>query len=434
MKYEIERQKGTVNFKFTVSQDSWEDAKEQAYQQNKKKYAVNGFRKGKVPKKIIEKYYGEGVFFDDAFNIVASKGYSNALQENLDVYPVDEPQVGEDLDITEDNGIKFSLSVTTKPEVKLGDYKGIKIDKVEYNVTSEDIDKELESVRERNSRLVKVEDREVKDGDTVNLDYSGSVDGVKFDGGTAEKQTLIIGSNSFIPGFEEQMIGIKIGEEKDLKVKFPEDYHAEELKGKEAIFHVKVNEISFKELPELNDEFAKDVSKFDTLDEYKKDIEAKKKEQNEKNADNENKNNLVDAIVEKAEVEIPKCMIDSEVDYMLQDFEYRLMYMYQGMKIDDYFKYTGSSKEKFKEERQDDAKKAVKTRLVLESIIKAEDVTATDAEVDEKIKKIAESGGKDFDEYRKGFEQRRIDQLKNEIVFEKLMDFLVANNTLATKK
>lgn len=434
MKYEIERSKGEVKISFTADGEEWEKEVQNAYNKNKFKYSVPGFRKGKIPRKVLETHYGAGIFFDDAFNAVASKGYAQALGENQDIIPVDEPKVDiQEFIAKEGDRLKFSMVVTVKPEVTLGDYKGLKVPKAEYPVAKKDVDDEINAARERASRTVKVEDRAVQSGDTVVLDYSGSVDGKKFDGGTAEKQNLVIGSNSFIPGFEDQMIGMKIGETKDLNVKFPDDYHAEELKGKDAVFTVTVHEISVKELPELNDEFAKDVSSCETLDEYRKSIEKRLTEQNENRADAENKNKMVEMIAENAKVDIPECMVEEELDYMLRDFEYRLSYMYGGMKIDDYFKYTGSSREDFKKDRRDEALKAVKTRLVLQEIIKAEKIEVTDADVDEQLKKNAEIAQKPLEEYKKSVSEHNIEHVRNDLLVKKTLDTLVSLNTFEKK-
>ncbi len=433
MKYEIERLKGEVKATVTMSAEEWDINVENAYNKTKHKYAVPGFRKGKVPKKVIEKNYGAGVFFDDAFNAAASESYGKILDENADIVPVDSPKVDIKKFPDEGKGFEYVITVTTMPEVKLGQYKGLEIEKSDYPVTEADIDNEIKSAQERASRLVKVTDRDVKDGDTVNLDYSGSVNGVKFDGGTAEKQTLVIGSNSFIPGFEEQMIGMKIGETKDLKVKFPDEYHSEELKGKDAVFTVTVNEISVKELPALDDTFAKDTSKFDTFAEYKADVEARLKSQNESKADNENKNRIIETVAANASVDVPDCMIEEELDYMLKDFEYRLMYMYQGMKLEDYFKYTNSSAEDFKKERRSDAEKSVKTRLVMQQIVKDEKLEVSEADLDEQIKKVAENSGKGFDDYKATLNDQRIAGMKNDILVNKMFDMLNSANIFKVK-
>ena len=435
MKYEIERLKGEVKISFTVDSAEWEREVQNAYNKNKFKYSVAGFRKGKVPRKVLENYYGAGIFFDDAFNAVASQGYMQVLTENTDLMPVDEPKVDIDKFIEKDgDSLVFTMTVTLKPEVTLGAYKGLTIPKAEYPVTDKDVEADLNQARERASRMVKVEDRPVQNGDSVVLDYSGSVDGVKFDGGTAEKQNLVIGSGSFIPGFEEQMIGMKIGETKDLNVKFPDDYHAEELKGKNAVFTVTVHEINVKELPELNDEFAKDVSSFDTLEEYKKSIKERLTEQNNNRADSENKTKMIETITENATVDIPDCMVEEELDYMLKDFENRLMQIYGGMKIEDYFKYTNSSVEDFKKDRRDEALKSVKTRLVLQEVIKAEKIEVTDEDVDERIKKIAENVGKPFEEYKQTVNAHTVEHIKSDVLIQKTLDTLAAANTFEKAK
>lgn len=427
MKYEIEKLKDSVKINFTVPVAEWNEEMNAAYLKTKGKYNIPGFRKGHAPRKVIENAYGASVFFDDAFNSAASKGYSKALTENLEIFPVDEPKV--DIQDFNETEMKFSMTVVVKPEVKLGQYKGIKIPKVEYNVTKADVDAELESALVKASREVNVTDRVVANGDIVILDYSGSVDNVKFNGGTAEKQTLIIGSNSFIPGFEDQMVGMNIGETKDLNVKFPDEYQAEELKGKNAVFTVTVHEIKVKEKPKADDEFAKDTSKFETLKDYIADIEARLKKTNEHKAEVENKNKMVETVCESFEVEIPQCMIDSELDYMLSDFEYRLSYMYQGMKLDDYFKYTGSSRDDFKKERAEDAKKAVKTRLALESIIKEEKIEPSEQDVDAKLTEVAASANKSLEEYKKQVNKEQLSYIKNDILMNKVLEFLTNANT-----
>lgn len=434
MKYEIEKLKGAVKATVSIDEKEWDLELESAYNKTKYKYALPGFRKGKAPRRVIEKNYGEGVFFEDAFNESASKSYRTVLEQNADIIPVDSPKL-DIIDFPEkDKALKYSLTITVMPEVTLGEYKGLEIQKAEYPVNKEDIQNEIKTALEKAAKLVKVTDRAVLDGDTVNLDYSGSVNGVKFDGGTAAGQTLIIGSNSFIPGFENQIIGMNTGEVKDISVKFPEDYHAEELKGKDAVFNVKVNEISIKELPALDDAFAKEVSQFETYAEYKADVEKILKERNDSRADNENKNNIVEAITKNAKIDIPDCMINEEIEYMLQDFEYRLMYMYQGMKLDDYFKYTNSSREDFKKQRRDEAAKNVKTRLVMQAIVKKEDLKVTDEDLDAQIKKVAETSRKSFDEYKASLSDQSIAGMKNDILVNKMFDMLLENNSLVKAK
>ena len=430
MNYTIEESKGEVKISFTLDAKEWDDSLNKAYIKNKSRFNIPGFRKGHATRKMIEKMYGEGVFFDDAFNDAFYEAYSKALGEHEEIFPVDDPKV--DIDGIDENGVKFHAVVTVKPEVTLGEYKGIKVDKVEYNVTADDVNAEIDRARKQASR--KVEGRAVENGDIVNLDYSGSVDGVKFEGGTASNQELTIGSHAFIPGFEEQMVGMTVGETRDLNVPFPTDYHAKELAGKDSVFTVTVNKILKEEMPELNDEFAKDVSKFDTLAEYKADVEKRLQEGNDRRANAENENALIEAVTATSSVEIPQCMIDSQIDYLVRDMEYRLMYMYQGMKLEDYLKYTGSNMEELRKSKAEEAKRDVKIRLVLEAIVKAENLDVTDAELDAELARIAESAGKSVEEYRKGVDDRQLSYIKNDLLMKKLIEFLKANNTFEVKK
>lgn len=432
MNYTIEESKGEVKISFTLDAKEWDDSLNKAYIKNKSRFNIPGFRKGHATRKMIEKMYGEGVFFDDAFNDAFYEAYSKALGEHEEIFPVDDPKV--DIDGIDENGVKFHAVVTVKPEVTLGEYKGIKVDKVEYNVTADDVNAEIDRARKQASRKVEVEGRAVENGDIVNLDYSGSVDGVKFEGGTASNQELTIGSHAFIPGFEEQMVGMTVGETRDLNVPFPTDYHAKELAGKDSVFTVTVNKILKEEMPELNDEFAKDVSKFDTLAEYKADVEKRLQEGNDRRANAENENALIEAVTATSSVEIPQCMIDSQIDYLVRDMEYRLMYMYQGMKLEDYLKYTGSNMEELRKSKAEEAKHDVKIRLVLEAIVKAENLDVTDAELDAELARIAESAGKSVEEYRKGVDDRQLSYIKNDLLMKKLIEFLKANNTFEVKK
>lgn len=432
MNYNIEEKKGEVKIDFELNAKEWDDAVNKAYLKNKSKYTIPGFRKGQAPRKMIEAMYGAGVFFDDAFNNAFYDSYQKALEEHEEVYPVDEPKV--DIQSLDENGVKFNAVVTVKPQVKLGDYKGIKLEKIEYNVTAGDVKAELNRMREQASRRVEVKDRAVKDGDIVKLDYSGSINGEKFDGGTATDQELVIGSNTFIPGFESQMIGMNIGETKDITVTFPKDYHAADLAGKDAVFTVTVKGITEKQLPELDDAFAKDVSKFDTLADYKADIKKRLTEQNQNKAKIENQNAIVQKVTDNAEVDIPQCMIDRETDYIIEDMKQRLAYMYGGLKFEDYLKYTGSSEEQFRKDRAKEAANNVKTRLTVEAIVKAENIEVTDAEVDEALAKMAESVKKTPEEYKKTVSPQQLNYIKSDILMKKLLDFLMENNTFEKKE
>ena len=424
MKYEVEKLQGEVKITVALTAEDWDAQLNKAYLKEKGKINIPGFRKGQAPRKMIERMYGPSVFFDEAFNSAINDGYTKALDENVDIFPVDSPRLDEE-SIDMKDGLKFTLTVTVKPEVTLGDYKGIKIEKVEYTVTAKNVNEELKKAQEQASRKVEVTDRAVQDGDTVTLDSKGVADGVAFEGGTAENQELVIGSNTFIPGFEAQMIGMAIGETKDLNVTFPEQYHAENLKGKPAVFTVTVKKIEAKELPEINDEFAKNVSKFETLDEYKADIKANLKKQNEERADRENENALITKIMDNATVEIPACMIEKQLDYIVRETEYQLSYMYRGLKFEDYLKYTGMTMEDFRKQNEERANKEVKSQLVFEAIIKAENITVADEQVEAELAKLPE-GGKKVD-------PRQLDYIKNDILMTNLINFLKENNTFEKK-
>ncbi len=429
MNYQVEKKEGSVKFTFTVSHDEWESEIEQTYLKTKGKYSVPGFRKGHATRKMIENFYGQSVFFDDAINNCVRKGYSKALDENEDIFPVDEPQV--DIAKFDDKELVFTVEVVVKPEVQLGKYTGIKLDKVEYTVKQSDVKAELERARERLSRNEEVSDRALKNGDTANIDYSGSVDGVKFVGGTAEKQDLVIGSKTFIPGFEEQLIGMNVGDSKDITVKFPEEYHAKDLAGKDAVFAVKLNSITVKVLPELNDAFAQEASKFDTLDEYKEDIKKTLTENAKARAEAENENNLIKAIVDDAKVEIPDAMIETQLDYIVQDFSYRLSYAYRGMKFEDYLKYSGTTMEEFRKDRREEALNTVKTRLTLEAVIKAANIEVSQEDLEAKVKELADQTKKSVEEVKAS---GQLPYIRNEILMTRTMDFLKENNSFVTKE
>ena len=424
MKYTVAKEAGKAKISFQLDKQEWEKAIDAAYKKNAAKFSVQGFRKGHVPRKVIENMYGPSVFFEDAFNDSFPKFYGDMLDKESELYPVDSPDV--DFDSIDEKGVKFTATVTLKPEVKLGQYKGLKVAKADASVSADDVDAEIKNAQNRAARKVEVKDRKIQNGDFVTLDYSGSVNGVKFKGGTAEKQELEIGGGSFIPGFEEQLVGMEIGAEKDLKVKFPDEYHSKELAGKEAVFAVKVHEIKVKELPKLDDEFAKDVSTFDTFKAYKDDVRKKLEESKQKRADQEDENTLVQEIVKLAAADVPQCMVDTQLEYMLREFEYRLMY--QGMKLADYFKITKTTKEDFKKDRSDEAKNTVKTRLVIEAIVNAENMKVEDSEAEFKIAELAAKAEKSAADYKKE-NARQLEQVKNEILTDKLIKFLKDNNT-----
>ena len=424
MNCKLEKTENTneVKFEITVEAAKFEEAIKKVYFKSAKYFNIPGFRKGKAPMQIVEKYYGKEIFYEDAFNEVASEALEEAVTENkLDV--VSRP----DIDVTQiekGKDLIFTAVMQTKPEAKVSKYKGIEIKKVEYNVTDEDIEHELHHIQEHNSRLVSIEDRPVESGDTATIDFEGSVDGVPFEGGKAEKYDLEIGSNTFIPGFEDQVIGMKIDEEKDVKVKFPEEYFSKELAGKDAVFKVKVHEIKKKELPELDDEFAKDVSEFDTLKELKADIKAKQEKQNEEKAKYETQDAVIKALCEKTKVDIPSGMVEMEIDNMLKEFEQRLSY--QGLKLEQYFQMMGKTEEEIRKEYEPQAIEGIKSRLALEAVIKVEKIEATDKDIDEKMKEMAKNYGKENDEEFLKNENVR-NYIKQGIESEKAINFLVEN-------
>ncbi len=411
-----------VKFEITVEATKFEDAMKKVYFKSAKYFNIPGFRKGKAPMQIVEKYYGPEIFYEDAFNEVAQEALEEAVEENkLDVVSRPEVDVKQ---MEKGKDLIFTVVMQTKPEAEVSKYKGIEIKKVEYNVTDEDVEHELHHMQEHNSRLISVDDRAVESGDTTTIDFEGSVDGVPFEGGKAENYDLEIGSNTFIPGFEDQIIGMKIDEEKDVKVKFPEEYFSKELAGKDAVFKVKLHEIKKKELPELDDEFAKDVSEFDTLDELKADIKAKQEKQNEEKAKYETQDAVIKALCEKTKVEIPSGMVEMEVENMLKDFEQRLAY--QGLNLEQYFKMMGKTEEEVKKEYEPQAIEGIKSRLALEAVIKAEKIEATDKEVEDKMKEMAKNYGKENDEEFLKNENVR-NYIKQGLESEKAIDFLVKN-------
>lgn len=422
MNYTVEKtENNKVKFTITLTAGEWDAANVKAYEKGKSNYSLQGFRKGHVPRRVLENVYGKGLFFEEAFNLAVPEYYAQALDKEPEIFPVDSPEI--DVVNVDDNGIVFTAIAVIKPEVKLGTYKGLNVEKTVYTVTEEDIAKELKSAQERASRLVNVEGRSAAIGDTAVINYSGSVDGEKFDGGTAENQPLELGSGQFIPGFEEQVVGMEIGQEKDINVTFPENY-APALAGKAAVFAIKLNEIKAKEMPEINDEFAKDVSEFDTLADYKADIEKRLAEANEKRAIGEHEDKILEAVAANSEVEIPEVMVENQITEMVREMEYRLMY--QGMKMDDYFKYTGGTLEALRESYKEQAAKNVKARLILEAIIKAEKLEATQEEIDAKIAEQAEQASKTVEEFTKDMPKNRLDYIVNQIVIDKLFALLKA--------
>lgn len=372
-----------VKLEITIEAEKFDNAMKKVYFQNAKYFNIPGFRKGKAPMNIVEKYYGAQIFYEDAFNEVATEAYDEALEANK-IDAVSRPVV-DIKQMEKGKDVIFTAVVQTKPEVELGKYKGIEIPKVEYKVEEKDIEHELGHMQEHNSRLITVDDRALENGDIATIDFEGFVDGVAFDGGKAEGHELEIGSGSFIPGFEDQLVGMKIDEEREIKVTFPKEYFSKDLAGKEAMFKVKLHEIKRKELPELDDEFAKDVSEFDTLAELKASIKEKIEKNNEQRQKYETEDLAIKAVCEDVKVDIPSGMVEFEVENMMKDFEQRLSY--QGLNLDQYLKMIGKTEEEMKKEYEPQAIEAIKSRLVLEAIIKAEKIEASEDEIKAKWKK-----------------------------------------------
>ncbi len=428
MKYTFEKaEKSTVKIDITLTAKEWSDAIDKAYEKTKGRYSMPGFRKGKVPKHLLEGAYGKGIFYEEAINEAFPKYYSEVLEKEPSIEAVAAPEI--DIKKVDDKGLELVATVAVKPEVKLGEYKGITFKKVEYNVKDEDVEAEFKRLQERNSRMVDVTDRAVESGDSAVIDYSGSVDGVKFDGGTAEKYTLVIGSNTFIPGFEDQIIGMKAGEEKDVKVKFPDDYHAENLKGKDAVFAVKLHEIKKKELPEINDEFIKDAVGAESVEAYRKEVRERLEKQNADRAEREIEDEIVKKITDNAETEIPDALIENQIDRMVQEMSYRLSY--QGLKLEDYLKYIGKSMEDYRKDYRSQAENIVKSQLVIEKIIADEKIEATEEDVEAKIQDMAKAQGKEAPDVKKNMAARQLDYVKNEIIIKKLFDFLKSANKIS---
>lgn len=418
-----------VKLTIEIDADTFNAALQQAYVKNGKHYNIAGFRKGKAPRKVIESMYGEGVFFEDAFELCWGDAYDAALEEN-GLTAVDKPTL--DIEkIGKDEGVVFTAVVQLKPTVKLGAYKGIEVEQPTYTVEDADVNAEIEKEREKNARFVDVE-RAVENGDRVVIDYSGSVDGVQFDGGTAEEQTLVIGSNTFIPGFEEQLIGMNVGEERDITVTFPEEYHAENLAGKEAVFHIKLHNVQFKELPELDDEFAKDVSEFDTLAELIADKRKKMEEQAAKNEKIAIENIALKTVCDNAEVEVPECMTERQANYMLRDMGYRLQM--SGISLEDYCRYVGTDLNALKASYHDEAASRVKMQLVIEAVGKAENVTCTDEEIAEVIKEYAENNDMPVEEFEKQISDDDREFLSDRKIAEKTVALIVDNVKLVPAK
>lgn len=415
---------------FTIPAEQFDEALQNAFLKLRKRINVPGFRKGKAPRKMIETLYGESVFYDDAFESIFPDAYREAVKE-YDLKPVDQPQIELD-EIGRGKDLQFHLEVFVRPDVTLGDYKGLTVEADLQKLTDEMIDARIAQDQDKASRIVDVEDRPVQEGDTVNLDYAGTVDGVAFAGGTAEGQTLKIGSHQFIPGFEEKMIGMKIGEEKDLELQFPEEYHAEELKGKNAVFHVKVNGIQVTEKPELDDDFARDISEFDTYAEYRKSIVDELDAQIRKNNDATIQNALVAKAAENAQMDIPQAMIEDQADYMVRDMSMRMRY--QGISMEDYMKYTGQTVEDLKKMYLPEAETRVRNELVIDAIRKAEGIEPAEADIEKEIADQAERMGQEAETFKKSLTDEQKDYLKDNAAIRLVLELLQKDAKVEAKK
>lgn len=424
MNVKIEKpEKNIVKLEIGVDAKAFDEYMNRAYLKNKSKFNIPGFRKGKAPRKIVETYYGEEILYEDAINFACAEAYDKAIDEN-NIQPVDRPEI-DIVQIGIGQDFIFTATVTVMPEVVLGEYKGLSAEKEQVVITDDDVEEELKRVAERNAKLITVEDCPVKDGDTVNIDFEGSIDGVPFEGGTAKGYTLVIGSGTFIPGFEEQLIGAELNSEVDVNVTFPEDYHSEDLKGKDALFKVKINEIKYKELPEINDDFASDVSEFETLEEYKADIRNKLTERAQAEADRKFENEIIKKAVENAECDIPEVMVSRRLDNMLNQFDLQLRY--QGLNLAHYLQMMGMEESKLREDYRDSAHEDVKTQLVLEKIAEVEKIEATDEEIDAEIKNMADSYNQPVEEMKKHLRDDDIEYIKDTIKRRKTIKFLVDN-------
>ena len=406
-----------------VPADDLEKALQSAYMKQKNKIAMPGFRKGKVPRQMIEKMYGPEIFYDDVANALIPKAYSEAYEE-CELEIVSRPEINV-VQIEKGKSFIFTADVATKPEVKLGEYKGLEVDKVSTRVTQKEVDAKIQEEAEKNAREVVVTDRAVADGDEVILDFEGFVDGEAFEGGKGENYPLTIGSGSFIPGFEEQLVGAEAEKEVEVKVTFPEDYHAEELKGKEAVFKCTVHEIKAKELPEIDDEFAAEVSEFDTLEEYKADVKAKIKEQKAADGKRNQEDQAVEQAVKNAEYEIPQPMIETQTTQMVEDFAQRIQS--QGITLEQYFQFTGLTAEKMMEDMRPQAIKRIETRLVLEAVAKAENIEITDEKIDEELAKMAESYNMEVEKLKEFMGENEKKQMKEDLAVQEAVTFLVEN-------
>ncbi|MFA5757799.1 MAG: trigger factor [Clostridia bacterium] len=418
-------EKSKIAIEVSLTKEEWQKEIEQSYNKNKGKYNVAGFRKGKVPRNILERNFGADIFYEDAFNGAFYNSYTEILDKELSINPISNPNI--DIKEINEQGLKFVIEITNLPEVKLAEYKGHLVERKQHEVTDEEINKKLTDSQEKLARYETVE-RQANTGDTVCMDFSGSVNGVAFEGGTAKNYDLELGSGSFISGFEEQVVGMKAGDQKDITVKFPDNYYSTELAGKDAVFNVKINLVKEKQLPELTDEFASNASEFSTLTEYKNNIKANLEEQNKKSADIEAENKLIEKIVEGSVVEVPEELIEKQIDHIMHDLEHSLMY--QGFSMQDYIEYNKTTLDALRARHHDQAIKTVKSRLVLDAIVKAENITITNEEFDKKIEEDAKKVNKNTKDYIASLKREQLDYIRSGILTKKLITLLHSNNEI----
>ncbi len=422
MSVQVEKlEKSMAKLTITVEAAKFDAAVDSAYQKNKGKIALPGFRKGKAPRAMIEKMYGTGVFFEDAANELIPEAYETAAKES-ELEIVAQPEI-EVTQMEKGTDFIFTATVAIKPEVTLGDYKGIEVEKKEAEVSEEEITAEIDKAREANSRLITIEDRATEDGDTVIIDFDGYVDGKQFEGGYAEDYTLVLGSHSFIDNFEDQLVGKNLGEDVEVNVTFPEEYHVDELKGKPALFKVKIKEIQKKELPELDDDFAQDVSDFDTLDEYKADVEKKILENKENQIKREQEDQIIEKIIENAQMEIPQQMIATQTRQMTQEFAQRLQS--QGLSLEQYMQFAGLTPQKMMEDLEPQALKRIQSRLVLEAVVAAENIEASDEEIDKELENMASMYQMEIDKLKELIGDDEKKQIGMDLAVQKAVEFVV---------
>ena len=416
-------EKNLAKLTVTVEASEFNNAIKESFNKNKSRFNIPGFRKGKATQAMVEKYFGVGVLFEDAVNISIEKTYPEAAKESkLEI--VSRPDIAV-TKVNKDEDLVYVATVAVYPEVKLGEYKGVVVKKADEEVSEADIENALKSEQSRNSRLITVDDRAVENGDETVIDFDGYIDGVRFDGGKGEEYTLVIGSNTFIAGFEEQILGHNIGDEFDVNVTFPENYNVKALANKPATFKVKLKDVKTRQLPELNDEFASEVSEFETLDEYKADLKVKLKAEKERRAKAENENALISLISSNAEVDIPDLMLEPHIDQLVNDYARRMES--QGIPLDQFLEYTGTTMEQIREQMKPQAYERVRTRLVLEAIVKAEDIKAEESEVEAELKKMAENYKMEVDKVKEYFKDEALERLKEDITIQKVLDLLVSN-------